>query len=286
MSTSASPVLQVPVVVPAVRNVLVPIDFSDASRCAFERALDVARLFHSTVFVAHVITPATLTFGPTDLELRLQSELDVFEIEAAAQGIRCETLMLRGAIVDTIDEIVAEYNIDLLVIATHGGRGVHGVFLGSTAEHLIRHTTIPVITVGSAADQPTWSQDGLRNILFAGNFAPEIFRPDGLSVALGLSQLTGARLSVVETVPAGTWPEIVQALHEDIAAVVPPGTGINIVPGPVGRGVCRVARNIGADLVALSVHPSSFTREIFGSGLLELLLNAPCPVVTMRHQKT
>ncbi len=285
MSTSASPVTAVPVTVPTVRQVLVPIDFSDASRCAFQRALDVARLFHSTVIVAHVVTGATLTLAPPDLELRLQAELDVFETEAAAQNIRCETLLLKGAIVETINELIADYHIDLLVLATHGGRGVHGVFLGSTAEHLIRHATIPVITVGSAAPQPSWSAEGLRQILFAGNFAPEAFHPEGLSIALGLHELTGAKLSVVETVPVGTWPEIVEALHEDIAAVIPPDTPIHIVPGPVGRGVCGVARHIGADLIALSVQPSSFARELFGSGLLEILLNAPCPVLTMRNRR-
>jgi nucleotide-binding universal stress UspA family protein len=284
MSTSASPALSVRVVIPAVRRILVPVDFSDAARCAFQRALDVARLFHSTVIVAHVITGATLTFAPPELELRLQTELDSFEIEAATQGIRCETLLEKGGVAESITDMIQNYEIDLLVLATHGGRGIHGVLLGSTAEHLIRNIEIPVITVGRAAHQPTWGANGLRQILFAGNFAPETLQPEGLSLALGLHQLTGARLSVVETVPDGTWPEIVQALHEEIAAVVPPETAIHIVAGPVGPGVCSVARNIGADLIVLSVHPSSFTREIFGSGLLEILLNAPCPVLTLRHK--
>lgn len=281
MSTSASPVAAVPVILPRVSYILVPVDFSDASRCAFRRALEVARLFHSTVLVAHVITGSTLTLAPPDLELRLHAELDNFEVEAAGEGIRCETLLQKGAILESINDIIRGYEIDLLVIATHGGRGVHGVFLGSTAEHLIRNIEIPVITVGSAAHQPDW-KNGLGHILFAGNFAPETFHPEGLGLALGLRQLTGAHLSVVETVPDHTLPEIVHALHQEIVAMVPPETTIHIVPGPVGRGVCGVARHVGADLIALGVHPASFAREFFGSGLLEILLNAPCPVLTMR----
>jgi len=281
MSTSASPVAAVPVILPRVSYILVPVDFSDASRYAFRRALEVAWLFHSTVLVAHVITGATLTFAPPDLELRLNAELDAFELEAAGHGIRCETLLRKGAIVESINDIIGAYEIDLLVLATHGGRGIHGVLLGSTAEHIIRNIEIPVITVGSAAHQSDWT-NGLGHILFAGNFAPETFHPEGLGLALGLRQLTGAHLSVVEAVPDHTLPEIVHVLHQDIVAMVPPETSIHIVPGPVGRGVCAVARHVGADLIVLGVHPTSFTREIFGSGVLEILLNAPCPVLTMR----
>lgn len=285
MSTSASTITPVSAVVPHVSNILVPVDFSDACRSAFQRALDIARLFHSTVNVVHVITASALTLAPPDVELRVQSELDMFEVEAAAQGIACNTLLGKGAIVDRIQQVIQDSSIDLLVLATHGGRGVHGVFLGSTAEHLIRHITIPVITVGTAEPQPAWSREGLHHILFAGNFAPEAFRPEALSLALGLRQINGARMSVVEVVPEGTWPEIVQTLHEDITRIVPPGAGIHIVPGPVGRGVCSVARQIGADLIALGVHPTSFAREMFGSGLLEILLNAPCPVLTIRNKR-
>ena len=284
MSTIASPVVPVPIIVPRVSTILVPVDFSDASRCAFHRALEVARLFHSTVLVAHVITGALLALAPPDLELRLQAELDAFEVEAAGKDVRCQTLLQKGAIAESIHDIIRDCEVDLLVLATHGGRGLHGVFLGSTAEHLIRNTEIPVITVGSASNQPDWSR-GLRQILFAGNFAPEVFHPEGLLLALGIRELTGAQLSVVEAVPEHTLPEVVRTLHEEIVGLVPPETSIHIVPGPVGRGVCGVARHIGADLIALGVHPASFRREIFGSGLLEILLNAPCPVLTMRNSE-
>jgi nucleotide-binding universal stress UspA family protein len=51
----------------------------------------------------------------------------------------------------------------------------------------------------------------------------------------------------------------------------------------VGETVCRVAREIGAGLVALGVHKNSFAREIFGNCLLEIVLTAPCPVLSVRQ---
>src|SRR5690349_6830469 len=103
MSTSASPAAPVPVIVPRVSPILVPVDFSDASRCAFHRALEVARLFHSTVLVAHVMTGSTQALAPPDFELSLQAELDNLEVEAAGDGIRCETLLRKGAIAESIN---------------------------------------------------------------------------------------------------------------------------------------------------------------------------------------
>ncbi len=169
----------------------------------------------------------------------------------------------------------------MLVLATHGGRSKYGFFLGSTAEQLIRTVAIPVLTVGSAHIDPRWSVRGPGHILFAGDFSQETL--GGLSLALGIQQTTGAQLSVVEAIPFGTWPDIQGVIRQRIAAIVPQGVEIHTPPGPVGRSVCEIASRIGAGLIVLGVHRDSFAREVFGTSLLEILLDAPCPVLTLRE---
>ena len=60
-------------------------------------------------------------------------------------------------------------------------------------------------------------------------------------------------------------------------------TDIYTPEGSVGPTVCRIARELGVGLITLGVHKSSFAREVFGTGLLEILLNAHCPVLSVRQ---
>ena len=283
-----SSVLPVPVRLPHADRVLVPIDFSDASLAAFNRAIDIAKIYHSSLVLVHVMADQTANGMATilpgalmKLELDLQDDLDHLRLMAINQGVPCSVLFRNGPVLENVREVLHYEAINLLVLATHGGRGLHGVFLGSTAERLIRAVTIPVLAVGSARNQPDWDEKGARHILFAGDFTAETLC--GLSLALGIQQTTGARLSVVQVVPPGSCPEAIRAIRENIASVVPPGTDINTPSGRIGRTVCQLARELGAGLVSLGVHRNSFARELFGTGLLEILLNAPCPVLSVRQ---
>ncbi len=274
--------------IPRVERILVPVDFSPASNAAFCRALEIAKIYHSSLWLVHVLANPTslgmaniLPGAVPELKDDLQSDLDRLHKIAAEHGVRCMTLLREGSVLDEIRKVVCHDSIDLLVLATHGGRGVHGLFLGSIAERLIRATTIPAVTVGIAKNQPSWAEAGARHILFAGDFKPETLC--GLHYALRVQRRTAAKLSVVRVVAPGTKPEAIRAIREGIVALVPPGTEIHTPEGKVGETVCRVAREIGAGLVALGIHKNSFTREIFGSCLLEIVLTAPCPVLSVRQ---
>lgn len=289
MATQPLPVAeQVPARIPHVERILVPIDFSESSLAALERAVAVARIYHSCLFMVHVMPHrastgmASMVPGAVpQIEEDLEADLEALRQRVAAAGVSCTALLHKGSVIDDIHQLIVTEKIDLLVLATHGGTGLHGVFLGSTTERLIRSTTIPVLTIGCAQHQPDWDDKGARHVLFAGDFSKETLC--GLSLALGIQQTTGARLSVVEAVPFGTWPDILSVIRLRIGALVPSGTEIHTPEGPTGRAVCQIARRTGAGLLVLGVHRNSLAREVFGTGLLEILLNAPCPVLTVRQ---
>jgi nucleotide-binding universal stress UspA family protein len=284
---AANPV-SLPVNIPHIHRILLPVDFSPASHVALQRAVEVARIYHASLWLVHVMSHPTSTGmanvlpgALAKLVADLESDLDQMQQLASAQGVPCTTLLREGSVVDQVKEVARHHGIDLLVLATHGGRGVHGLFLGCIAERLIRTLTIPVLTVGIAKNQPSWGDAGVRHILFAGDFCPETLC--GLSFALGIQQRTGARLSSLRVVPPGTKPEAIHAIREKIQSAVPPGTDIHIAEGKVGIGVCSVARELGVDLIALGVHKNSFAREVFGTSLTQILLTAPCPVISVRQ---
>jgi nucleotide-binding universal stress UspA family protein len=287
MATLPFPVFRVPVRIPQFARILVPIDFTDTSSAALDHAIEIAKLYHSSIALVHVMGPPVskgiATISAEALlkpELDLRDDLDNLRRMVIDQGIPCTSLFRKGNIPEQLHDVLRDNPIDLLVLATHGGHSVYGVFLGSTAERLIRAISIPVITIGRAANQSPWDQTGPRHILFAGDFAPETLC--GLSLALGIQQAAGAHLSIVHAVSQGK-PHAVDAIREKIKMLVPPGTEIHTPAGPIGKTVCEVARSIQPDLLALGVHRNSFSREVFGSHLVEILLNAPCPVLSVRQ---
>jgi nucleotide-binding universal stress UspA family protein len=288
MATHPLPILPVPVRTPEFSQILVPVDFSEVSTAAIHRAIDFAVIYHSSILLAHVMPhqprPSEAPLIPETepaAELQLEDELDALRHLSLDRGVPCTMTFRKGDVLKNIRNIIDHESIDLLVLATHGGHSKYGIFLGSTAEQLIRAVKVPVLTVGSAHTTPRWDAKGPHHILFAGDFSQETL--GGLSLALGIQQTTGAQLSVLESIPFGTWPDIQSVIRQRIAAFVPQGTEIHTPPGPIGRSVCEVAARIGSGLIVLGVHRDSFAREVFGTSLIEILLNAPCPVLTLRE---
>jgi len=142
------------------RKILVPTDFSKHSDRATQAALELAAKFGATVTLLHVVPlsdyanyASHLTPGNPELE-QLQSVLH----QAAEKSIAAEVARLApSAKVDaaTIDgpppaEICAyakERGFDLIVIGSHGLTGFKHLLLGSVAERVVHHASVPVLVV-------------------------------------------------------------------------------------------------------------------------------------------
>ncbi|NUN12189.1 MAG: universal stress protein [Myxococcales bacterium] len=144
-----------------VRKILIPVDFSDASRKAFYVGIKMATIFDSDIHVLHVQEPLTTFESDYDEVQKTASDLERLE-----QGVqrRVDELFERGGL-QAVDrrrvrvdfrggkpwqEIVRfadEQNIDLIVMATHGYSGVKHMLIGSTAERVVRKATCAVLCV-------------------------------------------------------------------------------------------------------------------------------------------
>lgn len=286
MTTHPLP-LPIPVRLPEFSQILIPIDFSDASIAAVDRAIHFANLYNSSIVLVYAAAHVTngraghLQSGIVpEAELNRQDDLDNLRKMALQSGVPCTMVVQAGNTLGHIQDSLLHHSIDLLVLPAHGDRG-NGMFFGTSVEHLIRAISIPVLTVGDARNQPGWGETGIRHILFAGDFAPETLV--ALSLTLGIQQTADIRLSVVDIVPRDTRPEAVRAIREEIQSLVPSGTDIYTPAGPIGKTVCQVARDLGVGLLVLGTHRSTFAREIFETDLQKILVNAPCPVLSIRE---
>lgn len=144
------------------KHILVPTDFGDASQRALELALDLARSFESKVTLLHATALPPYYYSayaeglawPTDeLEGKAKEALDAAVTKARERHALIEGAMVAGEPWKRILEASKERGADLIVMGTHGRRGLSHVFLGSVAEKVVRLSFIPVMTVCTEAEQ-------------------------------------------------------------------------------------------------------------------------------------
>jgi nucleotide-binding universal stress UspA family protein len=139
---------------PTITNILVPTDFSASSEQALDYALELAAKLDARVHLLSVVGVPSygvseLGVGVTaplieDLITDHQDSLD--EVVRTKQGI-AQTLVRAGDARDVILQTVEEVGADLIVMGTHGRRGISRALLGSVAEMVVRTSPVPVLTV-------------------------------------------------------------------------------------------------------------------------------------------
>lgn len=143
-----------------IQRILVPLDFSAASRAALEQAAMLARVFDARLDVLHVwepapaVTPAQLGWMAGDADAfcgRIEGELGERVAQLVAEvapdlADRIEIAVEAGYVAHTVLEKLESDPYDLVVMGTHGRRGLKHLVLGSVAERLVRSAPCPVMT--------------------------------------------------------------------------------------------------------------------------------------------
>jgi nucleotide-binding universal stress UspA family protein len=143
----------------AIKNVLVPTDFSKGSDVALTYGRALARQFGARLHVMHVVEPiaADINVGGfvtaiPDLQATMEEE-DRTQLEALLTEDDRHTLHATAVLVclaapaQAIVEYAATEQVDLIVVGTHGRRGFSHLLLGSVAEKVVRTAPCPVLTV-------------------------------------------------------------------------------------------------------------------------------------------
>jgi nucleotide-binding universal stress UspA family protein len=144
------------------KNVLLPVDFSEPSLQATQYAVTLAHRFNAALHVLHVIEDPVVYLPmfesyplPTreQFETYAQDRLENWIPESDSEGIKLELAWRHGRPHIEIVDYAADSNIDLIVIGTHGrGLAAH-LLLGSVAEKIVRKAPCPVLTVHPGGHQ-------------------------------------------------------------------------------------------------------------------------------------
>ena len=135
-------------------SLLVPFDGSDTSKKALVRACELSKSDGSEVSVLYVIPryEEMMDFFKTDsIKKSLYQEAERI-IEGAkkiatTQGTQIKAVVQEGHVGDKIVEIANKFKNDLIVMGTHGWRGMNKAIMGSTAERIIAYASCPILIV-------------------------------------------------------------------------------------------------------------------------------------------
>jgi len=143
------------------KHILVPVDGSPTSMLAVSKAADLAKAFGSQVTALYVIDPypftgvgADFAYGQsqylTAATAEANSALDAVKVTMQAAGVSVDTVLGEGhAVHEGIVRALENTGADLIVMGSHGRRGLERLMLGSVTQRVLGVAHVPVLVVRS-----------------------------------------------------------------------------------------------------------------------------------------
>lgn len=145
-----------------VKNILVPVDYSESGDAAMAYAVSLAREYGAELHLVHVYeqpfayvdagfsgTPMPTEIPPADLKEE-EARLDRV---TPAKDVKFRRKFIVGAPADDLVDYAKENAIDLVVMGTHGRTGLTRLLMGSVAEGVVRRSPCPVLTIKQPAEK-------------------------------------------------------------------------------------------------------------------------------------
>jgi nucleotide-binding universal stress UspA family protein len=283
-------------------RILVATDFSPASATARDYALELAApvaevtFLHSTVMPVPEAAPQPgwMPDEPSPRAALLEG-LRAFAEPARLRGCVVRLLLEEGLPSEAILAATRATRADLVALGTHGRRGCERWIQGSTAQRVLRHCPVPVLTASSVG---SGRAARVQRILCAVGTTDSATT---LAFAHRLAESSRARLTVVHVVepPAHLTLSLTEGLDSytisaELRARARIGAALHscgadagalvIAAGNAKCEILRVAAIASADLIVMGArdaHPAE--AGFFGSTVEHIGRDAFCPVLTLRH---
>jgi nucleotide-binding universal stress UspA family protein len=142
------------------KRIFVPVDGSSASNAGLKEALKLAKDQHAKLRLLHIVDELVV-FNTPEAGFNIQSVVESMKRSgqqlvkravklAASRGVKAESALIESAgvrVADVITRQAKRWRADLIVMGTHGRRGVNRMLMGSDAELVVRNAGVPVLLV-------------------------------------------------------------------------------------------------------------------------------------------
>ena len=266
-------------------------DFSPSAASAFPHALTMGILLRARLVLLHVRTPLrddlaqSAVFFDSAEAMHREAEkvaarlLDQRLIEAGQ--LESVSRVVRGRLADeAILDAIGDEGADLVVMGTHGRRGLDQFIMGSTALAVAKKSPVPVVTVREDVPAPD-PELPYRRILVPVDLSPGSER--AVRSAWEFAQVTDASLLVLHVGRRdGDSPHIQEQLDVLVEGCDPARVETLAVPGQPEEIILQEARRMPADLIWMAKKGQSILEYVLLGSVTERVLRlAPCPVVAV-----
>ena len=302
----------------AVCTILVPTDFSPPSLKALEYACALGKAFGATLHLLHVndIAVEVPTLAPLfspgrEMQRRFLRRLEGIAAKASLPTRGLHSHVRTGKAFNEVCAAARELGADLIILATHGYRGITRAMLGSTTERIVQHAPCPVLVVreherGFVAPPRRKGRDIGRQLRLNQILVPTDFSKHSryaLTYALAFAKHFGARLTVLNAVYPQYFVSNAEYLPYDYGSLLDQthlaakkamdklrrATFFGGVPfkaciteGHPVQSILDAAAESGADLIVTSTHGrTGLGHVLIGSIAEQVVRYAKCPVLVV-----
>jgi nucleotide-binding universal stress UspA family protein len=298
-----------------IRNILVPTDYSNCAAQALEHAIYLANYCRAKLHIIHA--DVRDQEEPQDPDGRLPKMKQIHEqlnsiameklnsnLQAYVKGFREEVVTKEilggGSEADLILQYARDHDVDLIVMGTHGRRGLGYMFLGNIAQEVVRFATCPVYTVRES-EKPQ-SPDDKNLVLCPVDFSE--YSKAAVSMAREAAHLYRAKLQLLHVVKNTLYSpynifeeknnlrlpqEMAERYEKEMKQLfdASPGPGVRVefkvATGHVVSEILEYISSNGVDLIVIATHGMTGLMHFVLGGVAEKVIRrALCPILTVK----
>lgn len=281
------------------RNILFAMDLSPGSLLAFPFAASMARHYGGKIFLAHVIADEEYdsvepkTRGVLD-KLETDTEKGLINAAGGLHDIPHEVLIDHGGVRMKLLDAANRCEIDLMVLGTHGWKGIKKLLSGSMAEEIAYLGTRPVLTVGPKASRTP----DFRRILYETDLSATAAH--AIPYASSIAHFYGASMLLLHVnewtsaePPVSATPKTFEFLRQQILRQSSMGSGddceVLVEYGSRTDCILAVAATREVDLIVIGLNCSKgikarIAAHLPGSTVYDVVSEAHCPVLIVPYK--
>ncbi|MBI4471493.1 MAG: universal stress protein [Acidobacteria bacterium] len=276
-----------------IKKILCPVDFFPASERALKYASKLATNYGAKLKLLHVVSPIIpaayeypLKLASLVESLEKSSRREIGRLMRKLKAPDVDGEVRVGSIYEQIQAEVESFQPDLIVMGTHGRRAFERWFLGSNTEHMLRRSSVPLLTI-SASGKSRMLPRQFKRILVTTDFSDGT--ADALNYAFSIAQENQSKLTLLHVVHNPNLSDggpVTKGLEHRLDQLVPRDVRnwcdvkTRVDTGVPYQRILQIAKTGKFDLLVMNIHGKGMLdRALLGTTAERVVRAAACPVM-------
>lgn len=272
------------------KRILLPTDFSAHAEDALKVAAQIAKKNNSEIIILHMLELASqmndailggASIPETMLFMKKANEmLDEISSRPYLDGVSVTEIVKMDKPIHGISQVSKDYDVDLIVMGSHGSSGIEELIIGSNTEKVVRNSEIPVLVI-----KKDIANFDASNIVFASDFSEEAKKP--FEKLLNFTKFFESKIHLVTICTPNSFKPthvVEKAMNEFVTEFNLADYQTHIYNDTnIEKGIINFSNHINADIIGMCTHGRTGFAHFFNGSISEGLVNHSVkPVITFK----